>query len=172
MITSLLNSGTDYSVTKFNSEAGFPHSEIVGSKFAHNSPTLIAACHVLHRLCMPRHPPIALTSRLRIHTTIDNTACMTGANISVVWFCCYGLGSAPIRNSQLDNQLFVTDTIVPTRQSARKQTAWWLEPSQITASISRTHSQCQRGAKRPTSTPANRRETGDLHLWKIGELHA
>jgi len=50
---------------------------------------------------------------LRIHTTIDNTACMTGANISVVWFCCYGLGSAPIRNSQLDNQLIVTDTIVP-----------------------------------------------------------
>ena len=63
---------------------GFPHSEIAGSKFAHNSPTLIAACHVLHRLCMPRHPPIALTSRLRIHTTIDNTACMTGTDIR--WF--------------------------------------------------------------------------------------
>ena len=53
---------------KFNGEAGLPHSEIVGSKFAHNSPTLIAACHVLHRLCMPRHPPNALTSRLRVHT--------------------------------------------------------------------------------------------------------
>ena len=26
---------------------------------------------------------------------------------------CYGLGSAPIRNSQLDNQLFVIDTILP-----------------------------------------------------------
>ena len=56
-----------------NGEGGFPHSEIAGSKFAHNSPTLIAACHVLHRLCMPRHPPIALTSRLRIHTTNDRT---------------------------------------------------------------------------------------------------
>ena len=53
---------------EFNGEAGLPHSEIVGSKFAHNSPTLIAACHVLHRLCMPRHPPNALTSRLRVHT--------------------------------------------------------------------------------------------------------
>ena len=53
---------------KFNGEVGFPHSEIVGSKFAHNSPTLIAACHVLHRLYMPRHPPNALTSRLRVHT--------------------------------------------------------------------------------------------------------
>lgn len=40
---------------------------------AHGSPTLIAACHVLHRLYMPRHPRIALTSRLRVHTTNDNT---------------------------------------------------------------------------------------------------
>ena len=45
--------------------SGFHHSEISGSKVAHTSPKLIAACHVLHRLCMPRHPPIALTSRLR-----------------------------------------------------------------------------------------------------------
>ena len=28
---------------------------------------------------MPRHPPIALTSRLRIHTTIDRPACMTAS---------------------------------------------------------------------------------------------
>lgn len=50
-------------------EDGFPHSEIAGSKVAHTSPTLIAACHVLLRLYMPRHPRIALTSRLRAHTT-------------------------------------------------------------------------------------------------------
>jgi hypothetical protein len=56
---------------KINGEGGFPHSEICGSKVAHTSPQLIAACHVLHRLCMPRHPRIALTSRLRIHTTND-----------------------------------------------------------------------------------------------------
>src|SRR5215218_8034335 len=78
------NSGPDCSGTKLNGEGGFPHSEICGSKVAHTSPQLIAACHVLHRLCMPRHPPIALTSRLRIHTTIDNPACMTGADIR--WF--------------------------------------------------------------------------------------
>jgi len=48
-----------------------------------------SACHVLHRLCMPRHPPIALTSRLRIHTTIDNPACMTGADIRWVVFFIY-----------------------------------------------------------------------------------
>ena len=57
----------------FDGEDGFPHSEICGSKVAHTSPQLIAACHVLHRLCMPRHPRIALTSRLRIHTTNDRT---------------------------------------------------------------------------------------------------
>src|SRR3546814_7019064 len=56
---------------KLNGEGGFPHSEIVGSKLAHSSPTLIAACHVLHRLCMPRHSPNALTSHLRVHTTND-----------------------------------------------------------------------------------------------------
>jgi hypothetical protein len=59
------------STAKLNGEGGFPHSEIVGSKLAHSSPTLIAACHVLHRLCMPRHSPNALTSRLRVHTTND-----------------------------------------------------------------------------------------------------
>ena len=77
-ITSPLNSDPATVETaagaKFNGEVGFPHSEIAGSKFAHNSPTLIAACHVLHRLYMPRHPPNALTSRLRIHTINDRPA--------------------------------------------------------------------------------------------------
>ena len=68
------HSNHDRSCLERNGEGGFPHSEIVGSKFAHNSPTLIAACHVLHRLYMPRHPPNALTSRLRIHTINDNPA--------------------------------------------------------------------------------------------------
>ena len=40
--------------------AGFPHSEIHGSKSARLSPWLIAACYVLHRLSVPRHPPDAL----------------------------------------------------------------------------------------------------------------
>src|SRR5450432_1982215 len=41
---------------------GFPHSEIPGSKPTCGSPRLIAACHVLHRLLLPRHPPCALSS--------------------------------------------------------------------------------------------------------------
>ena len=40
--------------------AGFPHSDIHGSKPARGSPWLFAACHVLHRLSVPRHPPDAL----------------------------------------------------------------------------------------------------------------
>src|SRR5437016_4209420 len=50
---------------------GFPHSEIPGSKPACGSPGLIAACHVLHRLLLPRHPPCALSSltiKLTRHT--------------------------------------------------------------------------------------------------------
>ncbi len=39
---------------------GFPHSEICGSKLMCSSPQLIAACRVLLRLLMPRHPPCAL----------------------------------------------------------------------------------------------------------------
>ena len=39
---------------------GFPHSEILGSKVVCTSPGLIAACHVLLRLLVPRHPPYAL----------------------------------------------------------------------------------------------------------------
>ena len=42
--------------------AGFPHSEILGSKPACGSPRLIAACHVLLRLLAPRHSPYALSS--------------------------------------------------------------------------------------------------------------
>src|SRR4051795_13309762 len=43
---------------------GLPHSEIPGSTIARISPGLFAACHVLHRLSVPRHPPDALILRL------------------------------------------------------------------------------------------------------------
>ncbi len=38
--------------------SGFPHSDIPGSTLACSSPRLIAACHVLHRRHVPRHPPL------------------------------------------------------------------------------------------------------------------
>ena len=45
---------------------GFPHSEICGSMPARGSPQLIAACYVLHRLSVPRHPRNALKTLDRI----------------------------------------------------------------------------------------------------------
>ena len=42
--------------------SGFPHSDISGSSLICSSPKLFAACHVLHRLLMPRHSPCALIS--------------------------------------------------------------------------------------------------------------
>ena len=40
----------------------FPHSDICGSSSICNSPQLFAACHVLLRRHVPRHPPYALRS--------------------------------------------------------------------------------------------------------------
>ena len=50
-----------YTVTEVCS-VGLLHSEIHGSIRTYRSPWLIAACHVLRRLLMPRHSPCALFS--------------------------------------------------------------------------------------------------------------
>jgi hypothetical protein len=55
--------------------AGFLHSEIPGSKPACGSPRLIAACHVLHRLLAPRHPPYALSSLIIKLTQLVDCYC-------------------------------------------------------------------------------------------------
>ena len=44
------------------SSAGFPHSDICGSRDICSSPQLFAAYHVFLRLLVPRHPPCALIS--------------------------------------------------------------------------------------------------------------
>ena len=49
--------------------AGLPHSEIRGSRDICSSPRLIAACHVLRRLLMPRHSPCALFSLTFVEET-------------------------------------------------------------------------------------------------------
>src|SRR3954447_12148202 len=59
--------------------AGFPHSDILGSKSARDSPRLNAACHVLHRLLAPRHPPRALCS-LTSASTWPGGRCGTGVD--------------------------------------------------------------------------------------------
>ena len=43
------------------STAGFPHSDISGSRVVCTSPELFAAYHVFLRLPVPRHPPCALS---------------------------------------------------------------------------------------------------------------
>ena len=74
---------------------GLPHSEIPGSTIARISPGLFAACHVLHRLSVPRHPPDALDSRL--------SATPNGKNHLAVPFgvpsqaCHQGAANSPLR---------------------------------------------------------------------------
>ena len=58
---------------------GFPHSEIHGSKSVRNSPWLIAAYDVLHRLSAPRHPPNALTTLDRSHCRYPPARQQTGS---------------------------------------------------------------------------------------------
>ena len=48
----------------------FPHSEICGWTDICSCPQLIAACHVLRRLLVPRHSPYAL-----FHLTKSDFAC-------------------------------------------------------------------------------------------------
>ena len=49
----------------------FPHSEISGLSLICSSPKLIAACHVLLRLLMPRHSPCALISLTFRQRSVD-----------------------------------------------------------------------------------------------------
>ena len=62
---------------------GFPHSDIHGSQAICASPWLFAACRVLHRLLVPRHPPYALIS----------LTCLTRISFrfsfSIKWFVFY-----------------------------------------------------------------------------------
>ena len=68
-----------------------PHSEISGSKPVNDSPKLIAACHVLLRLPMPRHPPLALSSlsikldQTNIRTQLTVTFVPRGDPLTVRW---------------------------------------------------------------------------------------
>ena len=62
---------------------GLPHSDIHGSTPARGSPWLFAACHVLHRLLVPRHPPNALITLENLQSPLSeaSTPC-TGTILS------------------------------------------------------------------------------------------
>ena len=67
----------------------FPHSDICGSKLMCSSPQLFAACHVLLRRLVPRHPPYALRSlivfRLSILFQIHNVILSCLYNIRFIY---------------------------------------------------------------------------------------
>jgi hypothetical protein len=88
-----------YGITEVRS-AGFPHSEINGSMLVYNSPSLIAANHVLLRLSMPGHPPYALT-----YLTILLLGYLTISN-----FLTSELSLIPMRKlTSLWHSIFLTD---------------------------------------------------------------
>ena len=67
--------------------AGLPHSEISGSMDICSSPKLIAACHVLRRLLMPRHSPCALyslTNQKQIFTCSRCELCRLHKDLEIV----------------------------------------------------------------------------------------
>ena len=78
-----------------SSPCGFPHSEICGSMLICSSPQLIAACHVLRRLLMPRHSPYALVRLNFLY-------------ISYTWF---SLNCLSFSLSSRSAELFVQDYI-------------------------------------------------------------
>ena len=86
--------------------AGFPHSDIPGSKCICHFPRLIAAYHVLHRLLVPRHPPCALSS-LTGHPSV--LACTT-------------YPFSPIRLSKTRLGL---EAEMPVRAEANTGEIWW-----------------------------------------------
>src|SRR5215208_3066948 len=66
---------------------GLPHSEIPGSKRACRSPKHFAACHVLHRLSVPRHPPSTLSNlTIKCLDLMRSAACISNLDILVHFF--------------------------------------------------------------------------------------
>ena len=70
-----------YSVSEYCSD-GFPHSEIHGLTDICSSPWLIAACHVLLRLLMPRHSSYALLSLTSSKLALFASLCLA-ANLAL-----------------------------------------------------------------------------------------
>ena len=87
---------------------GFPHSEIFGSKCAGNSPKLIAACHVLHRLSVPRHPPNALI-------VLDFTFCQRWNDLAIALSARSVQGTTPTTKTAL----LPIPTTLPLRDAER-----------------------------------------------------
>jgi hypothetical protein len=86
---------------------GLPHSDIHGSKPARGSPWLFAACHVLHRLLMPRHPPNALIV-LTPHTHRNHPRKTFRAKTPKTLSCAFSGGENAVPNTQHFSQTFLS----------------------------------------------------------------
>ena len=69
--------------------AGFPHSDTRGSKPMCGSPRIFAACRVLLRRLVPRHPPCALSC-----LTLQNLPLRASVPAELLWFS-FNLGMSP-----------------------------------------------------------------------------
>ena len=70
---------------------GLPHSGICGLIRICQYPQLIAACHVLHRLWEPRHPPYALNNFLYKNPRIDSILFTCVVVFIMIWLMYYDL---------------------------------------------------------------------------------
>lgn len=102
-----------YSVPDDPIRAGFPHSDIRGSKFARNSPRLFAACHVLHRLSVPRHPPGALE-------TLDPGLAHSGKPRQPYWASDASAMTLKPRNLLSSRAVIPSDSFLRSRRPARQ----------------------------------------------------
>jgi hypothetical protein len=83
---------------------GLPHSDISGSKRACRSPKLIAACCVLHRLSVPRHPPSTLSNLTIKCLDLMRTAVACHLLTRYPTCLCISLKLQPIFNCQRTNR--------------------------------------------------------------------
>ena len=103
---------------------GFPHSEISGSTPVCGSPKLIAACHVLHRLFLPRHPPCALSSLTIEFTRTHQRDYRWNVKTSTFVFRPFRRSSHSILNLRGDVLLRYYKDTQHCNQHARPETTW------------------------------------------------
>jgi hypothetical protein len=122
---------------------GLPHSDIRGSTIARISPRLFAACHVLHRLLAPRHPPNALVS-LTITTPKRPHAVPNRAT------------SLPVQNSK--PYAYHLNSTLPFPDSPVKDRPWREQVSAEGGLLEAARGKDQRSWPRPARCPAARRQ--------------
>ena len=108
----------------------FPHSDICGSKLMCSSPQLFAACHVLLRRLVPRHPPYALCSLIvffvnPISDLLDSSAIVIYKHITRIFKLIFGMSFIiPVLRPRRspDEKL---RTLLCSCQCAQVRRPWW-----------------------------------------------